>query len=95
MPGDNATVGLVSCRGGGGSGVSEDRGWTFDGGAIAAREKMNACAHGLLLKIRGFYAKFHVYYRTVPPQTRSLPVRSKTMLREERFDCVRVRTFGY
>ena len=26
---------------------------------------------------------------------RSLPVRSKTKLREERFDCVRVRTFGY
>ena len=36
MPGDkNATVGLVSCRGGGGSGVSRDRSWTFDGGAIA------------------------------------------------------------
>ena len=35
VPGDSATVGLVSCRGGGGSGVSGDRGWTFDGGAIA------------------------------------------------------------
>ena len=37
MPGDSATVGLVNCRGGGGSGVSGDRGWTFDGGAIAVR----------------------------------------------------------
>ena len=35
MPGDSARVGLVSCRGGGGSGVSEESGWTFDGGAIA------------------------------------------------------------
>ena len=26
---------------------------------------------------------------------RSLPVRSKIKLREERFDCVRVQTFGY
>ena len=30
VPGDSATVGLVSCRGGGGSGMSGDRGWTFD-----------------------------------------------------------------
>ena len=37
MPGDSATVGLVSCRGGGGSGVSENRDCTFDGGAIAGR----------------------------------------------------------
>ena len=37
MPGDCATIGLVSCRGGGGSGVSGDRGWTFDGRAIAGR----------------------------------------------------------
>ena len=37
MPGDSATVGLVSCRGGSGSGVSGDRDWTFDGGAIAGR----------------------------------------------------------
>ena len=29
MPGDSAMVGLVSCRGGGGSRVSGDRGWTF------------------------------------------------------------------
>ena len=36
MPGDSAKVGLVSCRGGG-SGVSGDRGWIFDGGAIAGR----------------------------------------------------------
>ena len=36
MPGDSATVGLVSGHGGGGSGVSGDRGWTFDGGATAA-----------------------------------------------------------
>ena len=37
VPGDSATVGLVSCHGGGGSGVSGDRGWTFNGGAIAGR----------------------------------------------------------
>ena len=37
MPGDSATVGLVSCRGSGGSGVSGDRGWTFHGRAIAGR----------------------------------------------------------
>ena len=37
VPGDSDTVGLVSCRGGGGSGVSGDRDWTFDGGAIAGR----------------------------------------------------------
>ena len=37
MPGDSSTVGLVSCRGGGGSGVSGDRGWIFHGGAIAVR----------------------------------------------------------
>ena len=37
MPGDSVTVGLVSCRGGGGSWVSGDRGWTFDGGAIAGQ----------------------------------------------------------
>ena len=37
MPGDNATVGLVSCCKGGGSGVSGDRDWIFDGGAIAGR----------------------------------------------------------
>ena len=36
---------------------------------IATREKRNACVHDLLLKIRGFYTKFRVYYRTVPPQT--------------------------
>ena len=35
VPGDSATVGLVSCYGGGGGGVSGDRSWTFDGGAIA------------------------------------------------------------
>ena len=29
VPGDSATVGLVSCRGGGGSGVSGDRDWTL------------------------------------------------------------------
>ena len=37
MPGDSATVGLVSCRGGSGSGVSGDRDLTFDGGTIAGR----------------------------------------------------------
>ena len=37
MPGDGATVGLVSCRVGGGSGGSGDRGWTFDGGVIAGQ----------------------------------------------------------
>ena len=36
MPGDSATIGLVSCRGGGGSGVSGDRDWTFERGAIIA-----------------------------------------------------------
>ena len=37
MTGDSATVGLVSYHGGGGSGVSGERGWIFDGGAIAGR----------------------------------------------------------
>ena len=36
MTWDSATAGLVS-RGGGGSGVSGDRDWIFDGGAIAGR----------------------------------------------------------
>ena len=37
-------------------------------GQVLTREKRNACAHGLLLKIHGFYAKFRAYYRTVPPK---------------------------
>ena len=41
MPGDSATVGLVSCRGGSGSGVSGERDWTFDGGAIAGRTEVD------------------------------------------------------
>ena len=41
MTGDSATVGLVSCRGGGGSRVSGDRDWTFDGGAIAGRTRVD------------------------------------------------------
>ena len=41
MPGDSATVELVSCRGGGGSGVSGDRNWTFDGGAIAGSTEVD------------------------------------------------------
>ena len=41
MPGDSATVGLVSCHNDGGSGVSGDRGWTFDRGANAGRTGVN------------------------------------------------------
>ena len=37
--------------------------------AVSSWEKRNACTRSLLSKIRGFYAKFHAYYRTVPPQT--------------------------
>ena len=51
MPGDSAMVRLVSCHGSGGSGVSGDRDWTFDRGAIAGctgvdvETTENECAH--------------------------------------------------
>ena len=41
VPGDSDTVGLASCRGGGGSGVSGARGWIFDGGTIAGHTEVD------------------------------------------------------
>ena len=63
MPGDSATVGLVSCRGGGGSGVSGDRYWTFDRGATAAcTGTENECVHAFVsFTCTCTYLCMHIY----------------------------------